>query len=179
MYNSKQPKQSLVTNALVNFVTDDLVPISLVDSTRFKALLGTLDPQYQLPSQEQLSTVLLKEKYESLKSSLCDQLRETKTINLTIDTLSYHLNRSLLSITGHYISDQWTLESVMLGCSQVTGRHTADNLKLWYDGIVSDFNISEKVKHIVTDCRSNTTNLTGFEDVQDNTTSDEELEKVV
>jgi len=175
-YNSKQPKQSLVTNALVNFVTDDLVPISLVDSTRFKALLGTLDPQYQLPSQEQLFTVLLKEKYESLKSSLCDQLRETKTINLTIDALSCHLNRSQLSITGHYISDQWRLESVMLGCSQVTGRLTTDSLKLWYEGIVSDFNISDKVKHIITDCRSNTTNLTGFEDVQDNTTSNEELE---
>ncbi|XP_065905197.1 zinc finger BED domain-containing protein 4-like isoform X2 [Dysidea avara] len=178
-YDSKRPKQSLVTNALVDFVTDDLVPISVVDSTRFKALLGALDPQYQLPTHEHFSTVLLKSKYESLKRSLCDQLRETNTINLTIDIWSNHLNRSYLSVAGHYISDQWSLESVMLGCSQVTGRHTADKLKLWYEGIVSDFNISEKVQHIITDCRTNTTYLTlpDFEDIQDNTTSNEEFEK--
>ena len=176
----KHSKQSLVTNALVNFVTDDLVPISVVDSNRFKTLLGTLDPQYQLPSVEHFSTVLLKEKYESLKRNLCNQLKNATAINLTIDIWSNHSNRSQLSLTGHYISDQWSLESVVLGCSQVTGRLTADHLKAWYERVVSDFNLSDKVKHIITDCRSNTAFLTlpGYEDVQDiNIMSDEGLEK--
>ena len=63
--------------------------------------------------------------------------------------------RSFLGITAHYISDQWQLESVMLGCNRVTGRHTTDNIMLWYDEVVSDFDVREKVKHIITDSASN------------------------
>ena len=63
--------------------------------------------------------------------------------------------RSYLGITGHFISNDWKLESVMLGCNRVTGRHTAENISFWYDEVTSDFNISQKVRHIVTDSGSN------------------------
>ena len=51
------PKQVSVNNALVHFVADDLIPLSVVDSTRFKTLLGTLVSQYQLPSRKHLSSI--------------------------------------------------------------------------------------------------------------------------
>ena len=41
--------------------------------------------------------------------------------------------RSYLGITGHYISDKWDLESVMLDCRRVTGRHTGENITSWFD----------------------------------------------
>ena len=84
-YDSKHPKQMSVTNALVNFVADDLIPLSIVDTTQFKTLLGTLDSQYQLPSRKYLSTVLLKKQYDSLKGRILDQLSKIETINLTAD----------------------------------------------------------------------------------------------
>ena len=87
-YSLQNPKQILVTDAVVNFVADDLIPLSVVDSKRFKSLLSTLDPQYQLPSRKQLSTVLLTKKYDTLKSSVLEKLKKTDTINLTIDLWS-------------------------------------------------------------------------------------------
>ena len=87
-YSPQNPKQILVTDAVVNFVADDLIPLSVVDSKRFKSLLSTLDSQYQLPSHRQLSTVLLKKKYDTLKSSVLEKLKKTDTINLTIDLWS-------------------------------------------------------------------------------------------
>ena len=62
-----------------------------------------------------MSTVLLKKKYDALKSSMANQLKKIKIINLIIDLWSNQQMRSCLGITGHYISDQWTLESVILG----------------------------------------------------------------
>jgi len=59
-----------------------------------------------------------------------------------------------LGITGHYISNDWNLESVMLACNWVTGRHTADNIMMWYEEIISAFGVMEKVKYIVTDSAS-------------------------
>ena len=176
-YNPQNPKQVLVTDAVVNFVADDLIPLSVVDSKRFKSLLSTLDPQYQLPSRKQLSTVLLKKKYDTLKSSVLQKLKKTDTINLTIDLWSNRQMQSYLGITGHYISDDWNLESVMLACNRVTGRHTGDNIMMWYEEIISDFGVREKVKHIITDSASNVKKafltLPGYEDVEEDHTTSE------
>lgn len=55
----------------------------------------------------------------------------------------------------------------MLEC-HVTGRHTAENIMLWYKEITSDFDVSEKIKHIVIDSGSNIKkkflSLPGYED---------------
>ena len=91
--------------------------------------------------------------------------------------------RSYLGITGHFISESWFLESVMLGCNRVTGRHTADNITLWYDEITSNFGISDKVKDIFTDSASNVKKafltLPGFEnDVEQRSDSEDQIDDV-
>ena len=90
-----------------------------------------LDPMYQLPSRKHLSTKLLKKKYDHTKTQLLSQLGGTDNINLTLDLWSNRQMRSYLGITGHFISESWTLESVMLGCNRVMGRHTTENIMLW------------------------------------------------
>ena len=97
-----------------------------------------------------------------------DKLKKAKTVNLTIDLWSNRQMQSYIGITGHYISEEWSLESFVLGCNRVVGQHTAENLMLWYDEIVSDFCVSEKVKHVITDSAANIkkafTALPGYED---------------
>jgi hypothetical protein len=43
----------------------------------------------------------------------------------------------------------------MLGCNRVQGRHTAENILLWFQEVIEDFGITVQVKHIVTDSGSN------------------------
>jgi len=173
--NSESPKQILVTNALLDFAVGDLMPLSIVESDRFKKLVNTLDPMYQLPSQQYLSTELLK-KYDNTKTRLLSQLEGISSINLTLDLWHNRQTKSCLGITGHFITESWTLESVMLGCSCVTGRHTAENIILWYDGVISDFGIRDKVKHTLTDSACNIRKafltLPGFEYDMDDEISD-------
>ncbi len=54
-YDSKHPKQLLVTEELVSFIAEDLMTLSVVESARFKKFVHRLDPQYQLPSRKHLS----------------------------------------------------------------------------------------------------------------------------
>ena len=66
----------------------------------------------------------------------------------------------------------------MLACNRVTGRHTGDNIMMWYEEIISDFGVREKVKHIITDSASNVKKafltLPGYEDVEkDHTIGDD------
>jgi len=63
----------------------------------------------------------------------------------------------------------------MLGCNRVTGRHTADNIMVWFEEIVSEYDIREKIKHVITDSASNIKKafltLPGYED---NTSDDKD-----
>ena len=177
-YDHRNPKQISAQEALVDFIADDLMPLSLVESVRFRKFASILDPQYQLPSRKHLSTVLLAKKYDDLKKKLRDKLEKVSSVNLTIDLWSNRQMRSYFGITGHYISNEWNLESFVLGCNRVVGRHTAENLMLWYDEIVSDFCVSEKVKHVITDSAANIkkafTSLPGFEVESDSDNVDED-----
>ena len=151
-YDAKHPRQILVTDALVDFVAEDLIPLSVVDSTRFKKFVSILEPQYQMPSRKYLSGVLLQKKYDTVKREVLDRIQKSKSINITVDLWSNRQMKSFLGMTGHYISDQWTLESIMLGCNRITGRHTSDNIALWYEELVSEFVVRQKIKHVVTPC---------------------------
>ena len=117
-YHSKHLKQTQATNALIDSVAEDL-PLAVVDSCKYKKFVEILDPTYQVPSRKQFSSVLLKKKYLEVKDKVLGKLSKTQIIHLTIDLWSNHQMRSYLGITGHYISEEWDLESVMLRCNRV------------------------------------------------------------
>ncbi|XP_011408936.1 PREDICTED: zinc finger BED domain-containing protein 1-like, partial [Amphimedon queenslandica] len=154
-YDPKNITQISGNDALIEFIAGDLIPLSVVDSTNFKKFIEILDPKYQVPSQKHLSNVLLKKKYSVVKNKVIEKVSKATTINLAIDLWSNRQMKSYLGITGHFISKQWELESVMLGCNRVIGRHTSDNILSWYEEVVAEFLLSTKVRHIVTDSGSN------------------------
>ena len=43
-YDHRHPKQIAAHEALVNFIADDLLPLSLVESARFRTFTSILDP---------------------------------------------------------------------------------------------------------------------------------------
>lgn len=151
----------------MHLIAEDLLPLSLVSSRCFKSFVQSLDPQYQLPSRKHLSTILLKKKYSEIRSDVVHRLESTPSINLTMVLWSNRQMRSFVGITGHFVSDAWKMESVMLSCNRVTSRHTAETIFQLYEDATHAFNINEKVLHIITDTASNMkkafTSLPGYE----------------
>jgi len=47
------------------------------------------------------------------------------------------------------------LKSVLLCCKRFKGRHTAENIYQQYGDAVLQFDVADKVKHIVTDIANN------------------------
>lgn len=179
-YDQKHPKQLALNSALVNFIAEDLLLLSMVESTQFKQFVYKLDPKYQIPSRKHLSYVLLQKKYEHIKVTVKETLGKVKTVNLTIDLWSNRQMRSYLGINAHLLTEDWSMESLVLGCNRVRGRHTSDNIMLWYEEIVSEFCVGEKIKHIVTDSASNMKKafitLPGFQDQSELSDPDDDSE---
>ena len=84
-YNSTDPRQVDITDALVLYIAGDLAPLSAVNSPYFANLVAKLDPRYQLPSRKHLSSKLLTDKSASVESELKDSLRTAPSVCLNID----------------------------------------------------------------------------------------------
>ena len=63
--NKKYPHHDLhqlqITDELVNFIAGDLLPLSVVESSRFRNFIYKLDPKYQVPTRKHPSTKLIEE----------------------------------------------------------------------------------------------------------------------
>ena len=64
-YHPKHIKQTKPTNALIDFVAEDLLPLAVVDSCKFKKFVEILDPMYKVPSRKHFSSVLLRSLVQS------------------------------------------------------------------------------------------------------------------
>ena len=43
----------------------------------------------------------------------------------------------------------------MLGCNRVVGRHTSENIMMWFEEVISELDIAEKLEHVITDSWAN------------------------
>ena len=62
--------------------------------------------------------------------------------------------KSFVGITFQFI-DKWIIETGVLACRRMKGKHTGDNIKLEFEETVSSFEISQKAIHLTTDGAQN------------------------
>ena len=84
-YNKLDPRQRNATEALVTLIAEDMLPLSLVDSSAFKTFVDKLDSRYTLPSRKHLSTKLL---VEEINSCLKLLLEGVDSVSVTLDLWS-------------------------------------------------------------------------------------------
>ena len=178
-YSANDPRQLRISSALLSFAAEDLMPLSIIESSGFRAFVHSLDPRYQVPSRKQFSSVLLGQRYTKLFTNVKNSLQNVTGLSITMDLWTNRQMRSFTGITGHYILDS-QLKSVLLCCKRFKGCHTAENIYQQYEDAVLQFDVADKVRHIVTDTASNMVKafkLPGYEienEEEDNT--DSELE---
>ena len=91
----------------------------------FIRLLQTIEPRYKMPSRKYFTdNVLLKIK-ENIDTKLAQLLQDVEFLSLTTDIWSSSLsNESLISMTAHWIGDEFKRMSAVLHCQKIEGSHT-------------------------------------------------------
>ena len=84
-YAVDDPRQKKITEALLMFITNDLMPLSVVDSVNFQALLEELNPQYSLPNRKHLTIKLLHQKSMDIQARMKSAFQKAESVCLTID----------------------------------------------------------------------------------------------
>ena len=158
-----------LTSRLVSFVADDLMPLSLVESTAFRSYSYESNPAFVMPSRKYMSSVLLPRRAEKVRTDLTERMRQADDISLTLDLWSSRDMRSFVDITGHFVSG-FALQTVMVACKRFHGSHTANRIHQVFEETLASYAIQGKISAVVTDNASNMVrafSLPGLENINE------------
>ncbi|CAF1610488.1 unnamed protein product, partial [Adineta ricciae] len=125
-----------------------------LNKSGIKAVFKKLCPDYTPPHRNQVSRqlgVLYKHHYDLL----VDELKQVRSLSITLDFWSNHRCQSFLCITGHWVSDKWETISKIINFSVYTNRHTAIEIAETLEAKLIALGILDKIICITCDGAKN------------------------
>lgn len=126
-YDKKSKRWREITDAVTNFIAEDMIPINVVERPGFQKLLKTLDAKYELPDRRYFAEKAQPELYISERQKLTRRLQDATYFSSTTDLWSSRTCQPYLSFTVHFI-ENWNLQSACLQTSYFPQDHTGELL---------------------------------------------------
>ncbi|XP_033971454.1 zinc finger BED domain-containing protein 1-like [Trematomus bernacchii] len=151
--NSEKAKK--ITQSVAAFIAKDLRPYSVVENTGFRHLLKTLEPRYKLPSCSHFTENVIPALYNGTKAQVMASMIQAKRVAITCDAWTSVATESYLTVTAHYISEDWQFLSHVLQTRAVYESHTGAHVAELLSRVVEEWQLSDKDVVLVTDNASN------------------------
>lgn len=118
-----------IDNDVLDLFIDSYHPFTLVEERAFKKVMRWI-PGYQLPTRKTISNVMIPALYnktvETLKTTTLGSIEH---LCLTADLWTSRANESYLAVTGHFITEEFELKTILLDCSNFEDSHTSENIQ--------------------------------------------------
>ena len=116
------------------------------------------EPRFTIPSRTFFSQSILPAKYVEVQKKLEGLLSTAQYCSITTDiwTAKYQ-TRGYISLTCHFIHNDWTLRSAVLATVALNTDHTGDDISDTLSELMDRWNITDKVVASTTDNASNMT----------------------
>lgn len=124
LYDKKSKRWNEITNAVTFHLAIDMVPLSTVEKRGFREMVKTLDPRYVLPSRNYFSRTAIPDLYTIHRAKVEAALANVSHFSATTDLWSSRTMEPYLSLTVHFISDDWLLQSHCLQTGFFPDDHT-------------------------------------------------------
>ena len=133
----------------------DNEPFTIVDHIGFVQLMNLLEPRYQLPSDKYFSETLIPEMYRKVSLKVKDGASSTFHVSLTTDVWSSVAQDSYISLTCHYIAEDFTQQQVCLHAAPFNDHHTGEHIGAMTNKCLQCWSLADKIHVIVRDNGSN------------------------
>ena len=111
----------------------------------FIRLLSELQPRYNLPSRKYLVTNILPQVYTTIESRVRSAICK---VTFTTDAWSSEgAVVSLLSLTAHWLTDEFERKSAVLHVQPIEGSHTGEHLAAMYIKMLEGWKIGRELSH--------------------------------
>ena len=150
VYGPRLASSEAINQALAIFVVQAYVPMKIVEHESFRHLMQLLNPQYEVPSRTTVRA-RIDQQYNDAKKSLLSSLQGSTSVALTTDSWTSNATEAYLTVTVHYIKDDWSMESRILMIRAMPERHTGENLAIRLKDCVDEFGRKGRVEACVHD----------------------------
>jgi len=121
-YDADDRRQAAITRLIMEMLALDDLPFHFVEGSGFRRLMKYLDARYEVPTEKHFRQRMLPDVYDAVRKGVCDVMTEAKSVSLTTDTWStQQCTSSVISLTAHWIDDDWTRKSAMLNAADIEG----------------------------------------------------------
>ena len=120
---------------------------SIIDNEAFGELCGELlTGRYNLPSRYYIQENVMTPMYEETKVLIKNELKKQVNIGLTTDAWTSLTQQSYITVTAHIINEAMEFKSYVLDTTEITNRHTSENLMNHIEKILSQYKINTNNK---------------------------------
>ncbi|GBB93817.1 hypothetical protein RclHR1_22360003 [Rhizophagus clarus] len=148
------PKEDMLVRdqALVEWITVDLQPFSVVTNDQFINLINTLDLRYRIPEKTNIKEKVVNH-FDNMKKNIkLDIDKIPGKVPFTSDMwTSIFNNNSFLGLTIHFIDQEWKIQHFLLDIISFNERHNTINITNEIISALAEFKIKEKILALTTD----------------------------
>ncbi|KAJ3580776.1 hypothetical protein NHX12_027326 [Muraenolepis orangiensis] len=132
-------------------------PINISQGSGFKDFVYELEPRYTIPSRATITDRVVK-LYDTTKDNIIQTISGQK-IALTTDGWTSLATEAYVTVTAHFINEEWELKDVLLKTIEAPKSHTAENVAKYIGNILDEYKVDrESVLSITTDNAANYVN---------------------
>lgn len=147
--DSEKRRHNDLTTAILNFISEGLYPVSVVEEPTFKALMSTVDSGYSLPSKSELALKLLPQLYCRMHNMVFKDIAEVVICGVAMDLWqSQGQRRTYISLSLQSLnhnSSGFSLTNKCLKTFEVQEENTAESItREMYEAFVK-WGITHKV----------------------------------
>ena len=153
--NSSQAQE--LNRAVTYFLAKDMQPIATVDKPGFQHMVSRLNPRYQIPSRNHFANYEIPRLYNQVRDNVVKpSLAEVHYVSATTDLWTSSSTDPYISLTVHFIANDWSLKSFCLGTVYISADHTGQNIAEAITDILDNWELPpDKVVATTTDNGSN------------------------
>lgn len=164
-YDRKNKRWIDITRSITTHLCRDMVPFQVVERQGFKDMVKTLDQRYDIPSRKYFAEVEMPHLHEEVRGRVEQELRQVKHYATTTDLWSSRTMDPYLSLTVHYITDEWKLHSKCLQTSYFPDDHTGTLIAQGLREALESWGLDERLQAcITTDNGANVVKATDLND---------------
>lgn len=128
-WDANDPRALSWDKTVAEFVVLDYQPFSVVEDIGFRRLMDKAEPRYTLIDRKKLSATVIPGMYFAVRSKIKLMISTAKHISFTSDAWSDPSSGvALLSLTAHWISDDFVRQNIVLCAEPLSESHTGDYL---------------------------------------------------
>ena len=150
VWDINDPKAERIHHKIAEMMALDYQPLSVVNDVGFISLLQMIEPKYKVPSRKYFTENVLPKIKENIDTKLAQLLKDVEFLSLTTDIWSTSLsNESLISMTPHWIGDEFKRMSAVLHAQKIEGSHTGAAICQALESMLENWKISKSRIHMV------------------------------